>query len=155
MFTVQSKHLPVNFPNSDGLYIDDITSEIDAYCPQAGISNGLVVIQSLHTTLALVLNENEPGLVAYDFPRILQQIAPKYEYYEHDDPVKRTENLDPNEPERVNGYSHCRAMFLPSSITLIVKDAKLVLGKWQRVLLCELDGHGREGREIAIMFFGE
>lgn len=153
-FTVQPKHIPKNFP-LDGLHICDITSEIEAYLLESEISNGFAVIQSLHSTLALVLNENESGLMTHDFPRLLRQIAPQYQYYRHDDFSKRTENLDPNGHERVNGYSHCRAIFLPSSLTLIVKDKKLVLGKWQRLLLCELDGHGRKDREITIMFQGE
>lgn len=156
-FTVQEKHIPKNFP-SDGLHICDITEEAEMYLAESKIMNGLALIQSLHTTLAIAINENEPGLMIHDFPDMLRRIVPKARgghSYEHDDLGFRTENLDPSEPERENGHSHCRAILLNHSVQIIVKHGKLHLGKWQRVLLIELDGHGRKDRKLAFMFMGE
>lgn len=152
--TIQEKHAPKEFPE-DGLHIWDITEEVQDYLSQSEVMNGSAIIQTLHTTLALAINENEGGLMRHDFPRLFRQIAPHDDhYYEHDDFEKRTE-FDPNEPERINGYSHCRALLLPSSITVIVADGKLRLGTWQKILLFELDGRERKHRKIALMFDGE
>lgn len=155
-FTVKSEHLPKNFP-PDGLHIYDITDDIQSYLSQSGILNGFVIVQTLHTTLAPALNENETGLMRHDFPRLLRQIAPSDSgyYYEHDNFEIRTE-FDPSGPERVNGHSHCRAILFSPSITLVILNGVLRLGTWQRVLLLEFDGHGRETpRSVAIMFDGE
>lgn len=156
-FTVQPKNLPKN-SSPDGLHICDITDDIETCLKESKITNGLVVIESLHTTLGLAINENEPGLMVHDFPDMLRRIAPTAggaHSYEHDDFNSRTENLDPNEPERENGHSHCRAILLPSSITRIIENGRLSLGKWQRVLLIEMDGHGRKDRKLKFMFMGE
>lgn len=157
MFTIQPKHLPTSF-SPDGLHICDITHEVENCLRESKIKNGIAIIESLHTTLGLAVNENEPGLMAHDFPDMLRRIAPEagggYSY-EHDDFDARTENLDPNEPERENGHSHCRAILLPSSITRTIENGTLSLGRWQRILLIELDGHGRKNRKLKFMFMGE
>jgi secondary thiamine-phosphate synthase enzyme len=151
---LQETHVSKNLP-TDGLYIRDITREIETCREESGISNGFVVISSLHTTLALMLNENEPGLVNHDFPNLFRRIIPEIGVFVHDDLSQRTENLDPENPERKNGHAHCRAVFLPSSITLIIENGGFVLGKWQRVLLAELDGRERTDRTLKLMFMGE
>lgn len=156
-FTARPEHSPKTF-SPDGLHICDITEDVEGYLKESKITNGLVVVESLHTTLGVAVNENEPGLMIHDFPNMLRRIAPEAggdRSYEHDDFDARTENLDPNEPERKNGHSHCRAILLPSSITRIIENGSLSLGRWQRVLLIELDGHGRKDRKLKFMFMGE
>jgi len=71
--------------------------------------------------------------------------------YRHDDPALRTVNLTPD--ERINGHAHCRALMLAPSACLNVIDGCLQLGRWQRVLLAELDGP-RE-RQVAFLILGE
>jgi thiamine phosphate synthase YjbQ (UPF0047 family) len=63
----------------------------------------------------------------------------------------RTVNV--TDTERPNGHAHCRALLLPSSVSLNVASGRLVLGQWQRVFLVELDGP-RE-REISALLLGE
>ena len=63
----------------------------------------------------------------------------------------RTVNV--TEAERPNGHAHCRALLLPSSACLNVMGGRLLLGRWQRVFLVELDGP-RE-REMSVIIFGE
>lgn len=153
-FTVQGEYVPEKFPE-DGLSICNITDEVVHYLAESKIRNGLAVIQSLHTTLALGINEGEEQLMKHDFPRMLREIAPHgSRYYGHDDFNARTE-FDPDDPERKNGHSHCRAFVLSPSVQTIIQDGKLRLGKWQRVLLVELDGHERKDRALALMFMGE
>jgi thiamine phosphate synthase YjbQ (UPF0047 family) len=59
--------------------------------------------------------------------------------------------VDPNEPR--NGHAHAKALLLRTAETLNVAHGRLQLGRWQRVLLIELDGP-RE-REVSLLAMGE
>jgi thiamine phosphate synthase YjbQ (UPF0047 family) len=60
-------------------------------------------------------------------------------------------NLTPG--ERSNGHAHCQALFLGATACFNVDDGRLVLGRWQRVFLAELDGPRR--REVSVLMMGE
>ena len=128
----------------------DLTDRLEALVAEAGIRCGFVNVQTLHTTTAIVVNELEPLLLS-DFATLLENAAPRDAAYRHDDVTVRTVNLTPD--ERVNGHSHCRALLLGPSACLNVIDGKLVLGRWQRVLMTELDGP--RAREISVLIAGE
>ena len=128
----------------------DLTDRLQALIAEAGARSGLVNVQSLHTTAAIIVNEHEPLLLT-DFARLLDQAAPEGARYLHDDASIRTVNLTAD--ERVNGHAHCRALLLGPSACLNVIGGKLQLGQWQRVFLVELDGP-RE-REIGVVILGE
>lgn len=128
----------------------DLTEQVEALVAGAGVHTGLVNIQSLHTTTAILVNEHEPLLLA-DFAALFAQLAPLHAPYRHDDVSARTVNLAPG--ERPNGHAHCRALLLGSSTCLNVADARLRLGRWQRVFLVELDGP--RTREVSILILGE
>lgn len=128
----------------------DITQEVKDFISQTGIKNGLVNVQSLHTTCALVLNENEP-LLLEDIKENLERTAPENLTYQHDDFKKRTVNLCADECD--NGHSHCKAIHLPSSITLNLIDNEVQLGTWQKILFVELDRQRQ--RKVQIQVMGE
>lgn len=128
----------------------DLTEQVEAFLADAGMEAGLVSIQSLHTTTAIVINEHEPLLLA-DFGTLLDRTAPAGAFYRHDDASVRTINLFPG--ERRNGHAHCRALLLPASVCLNVADCRLQLGRWQRVFLAELDGP--QTREISVLLVGD
>jgi secondary thiamine-phosphate synthase enzyme len=128
----------------------DLTERLEAFVAESGIRFGLVNIQSVHTTTAIVVNEHEPLLLA-DFAAMLEKSAPADAGYRHDDANVRTVNVTAD--ERVNGHAHCRALLLPSSACLNVIDGRLRLGRWQRVFLAEVDGP-RE-RQISVLILGE
>ena len=111
---------------------------------------GIVNVQTLHTTTAIVVNEGEPLLMA-DFAALLQKVAPCDVAYRHDDLQARAVNLTAD--ERVNGHSHCRALLLAPSACLNVVDGHLLLGRWQRVFLAELDGP--RARDVSVLIIGE
>jgi secondary thiamine-phosphate synthase enzyme len=127
----------------------DLTDRIEALAVEAGLHAGLVNIQSLHTTTAIVVNEHEPLLLA-DFDALLTRTAPSDATYRHDDMDVRTVNLAPG--ERPNGHAHCRALLLPTSALLNVAAGRLQLGRWQRIFLVELDGP--RSREVSVLLFG-
>jgi secondary thiamine-phosphate synthase enzyme len=128
----------------------DLTDLLQALITESGIRIGILNVQSLHTTAAIVVNECEPLLLT-DFRTMLEEAAPSDRSYRHDDPALRTVNLTPD--ERINGHAHCRALMLAPSACLNVIDGCLQLGRWQRVLLAELDGP-RE-RQVAFLILGE
>ena len=128
----------------------DLTDRIEALAAAGGIDAGLVNIQTLHTTTAIVVNEHEPLLLA-DFEGLLARAAPREAHYRHDDMEVRTVNLAPG--ERANGHAHCRALLLASAASLNLAEGRLQLGCWQRVFLVELDGP--RVREVSVLVLGE
>jgi len=142
-------HQELHLRTTACLQFIDLTELVTAQVRQSGIENGLINIQTRHTTTAIIVNENEP-LLLEDMKKTLERLAPRYLKYQHDNFKIRTVNLDP--PERCNGHAHCQAMFLSTSATLNVLDGKIQLGKWQRIFLIELDG--ARDRSISLMMMG-
>lgn len=128
----------------------DLTDRLERLVADAGLRFGILNVQTLHTTTAIVVNEHEPLLLA-DFQSVLEAAAPGDGRYQHDDASARTVNV--TDGERPNGHAHCRALLLPPSACLNVTGGRLWLGRWQRVFLVELDGP-RE-RDISVILFGE
>lgn len=128
----------------------DLTDQVEAFVAESGIRFGIVNIQSLHTTTAVIVNEHEPLLLS-DFSSLLARAAPRAYFYRHDDLETRTVNLTPD--ERANGHAHCRALLLGTSVMLNVADGRLQRGCWQRIFLVELDGP--RAREVSLLVTGE
>ena len=128
----------------------DLTSDLEAFVAASGVQSGLLNIQSLHTTAAIVVNEHEPLLLT-DMTGLLERLAPVDAVYRHDDLTQRTVNCVPGEP--ANGHSHCRSLLLGLTAALNVADGALQLGRWQRVFLVELDGPRPRG--VSLLLLGE
>jgi secondary thiamine-phosphate synthase enzyme len=127
----------------------DLTDQLEAFVADSGIRLGLLNVQTLHTTTAVVVNEHEPLLLA-DFAMLLEALAPSHTCYRHDDVTVRTVNLTLG--ERANGHAHCRALLLPPSACLNVVGGRLQLGQWQRVFFVDLDGP--RPRQVSVVLFG-
>ena len=143
-------HVRVRITTERAIEFIDITDRIQELAAGTGIQTGLINIQSLHTTTALVVNEHEPLLLT-DFTALLTLLAPQHAPYRHDDMNARTVNVVPD--ERANGHAHCQALLLPASASLNLADGRMQLGRWQRVFLVELDGP--RDREVSVLFIGE
>lgn len=115
----------------------DLTEQVEEHVRRSGIREGLTSVCVLHTTAAVVVNENEPLLLG-DMLRLLERLVPDDAGYQHDAFARRWPPPPPD--ERENGAAHCRALLLGGSKTLQVAAGALHLGRWQRVLLLELDG---------------
>lgn len=127
----------------------DLTEQVDEIVRKSGIKCGGAIIQSLHTTAVVVVQEKESGLIR-DFFNTLERIAPEKGEYRHNN-FKERPDVDPAK-ECPNGHSHCQALFFPPSLVVIVEEGKLRLGQWQRILLLELD-ETRQEREVAVEVF--
>lgn len=129
----------------DKLYLDtskrleilDITLEVQELINESEIANGIVNIYSKHSTSAIVVNENETGLLD-DFENILGDIVPENNRYKHD-------TIDNN------AVSHLRSLFLGPSETIPFSDKKLALGTWQSIFFIELDGPRKRTVEITLV----
>jgi secondary thiamine-phosphate synthase enzyme len=127
----------------------DITDKIKRKIKKSGIKNGVVNIQSLHTTMAIIVQEAEPLLID-DLKKTLEKVAPRTLKYMHDNFEIRTVNMHPNEP--ANGHSHCKALFLPSCVFINIVKASLDIGQWQRIFAVELDD--ARSRKISVQIIG-
>ena len=126
----------------------DITNQIKDFVKESKIKDGFINIQILHTSAALIVNENEP-LLLEDFKKNLEMAASQNIEYQHDDLSKRKVNVCPE--ECINGHSHCKAIHLLVNTTLNLIDGKLQLGQWQRVFLVELDKPRKRKVQIQIL----
>ena len=142
-------HKTIEFQTKETLEFIDFTDKVEDFVKESQIKDGLVNIQILHTSAALVVNENEP-LLLEDFRENLKKTAPKNLDYQHNDLTKRTVNVCPD--ECINAHSHCQAIHLSATATLNLIDGKLQLGQWQRIFLVELD-HSRK-RKVQIQIIG-
>jgi len=130
--------------------IIDLTEKIKSFVKESSVKNGLINIQTLHTTATVFIQENEP-LLLEDIKKYLERIAPQSIQYNHDDFGRRTVNVC--EDECRNGHSHCKALNLPANVTLNLVDGEAQLGRWQAVLFIELDS-SRE-RKVQCQIIGE
>ena len=121
----------------------DITDLVAERVRRARITGGIVNVQSCHTTASILVNEFEPELLL-DFGELTERWAPTDLGYRHDQ-----RPMPPG--ERVNGHGHARAILLGASATLNVDQGRLCLGRWQRILLAELDGPQRRGISIVVL----
>lgn len=145
-----TKNKTIEIKSKEQFSIVDLTEKIRSFVKGGGIKDGLVNIQSLHTTATVFVQENEP-LLLEDIKKFLERIVPQNIDYNHDDFDRRTVNMCDDECR--NGHSHCKAMCLPTSITLNLIDNKLQLGTWQRIMFIELDK--ARSRKIQIQILGE
>jgi secondary thiamine-phosphate synthase enzyme len=148
--TATYRHTRIRIETRNPTEFVDLTDRIEALVSQARLDSGLVNIQTLHTTTAIVVNEHEPLLLG-DIATLLERAAPQEGFYRHDNISLRTVNCVLG--ERPNGHSHCRALLLGSTACLNVADGRLQLGRWQRVFLVELDGP--RTREVSVLLVGE
>ncbi|MES9972379.1 MAG: secondary thiamine-phosphate synthase enzyme YjbQ [Candidatus Thiodiazotropha sp.] len=134
-------------PTSHSFEVIDITEQIDDLVSQSGVLQGMVSISSMHTTCAVAVNENEIRLFD-DIQKFFLSIAPPDEPYKHND-LHLREDIPPDEPE--NAHSHLIAMMLGNSEVVTVTDGALLLGRYQSILVLEMDGPRQRNLAIQVM----
>jgi secondary thiamine-phosphate synthase enzyme len=110
----------------------NLTQQVEEVVGKTGIREGMALLQSLHTTAAIFVNEWQEALLE-DFRTLLEQAVRADAPWRHNDP--RYSDCD-----RSNAASHLRALLLGSSALLAVRGGQVVRGKWQSIILAELDG---------------
>jgi len=127
----------------------DLTDDVISFVREQGVTEGVVVVFTKHTTASIRINENE-SLLMQDMAEFLEELASCDEDYRHNDFSIRTENMTENECP--NGHAHCQALGLGTSEMVPIIGGELQLGRWQRVFLIELD-HPQQ-REVIVQVLG-
>lgn len=126
-----------NLNTNKNFEIIDITSKVNELID---VDQGIVSIFSRHSTSAIVVNENERGLLN-DLEFMMDNLVSDKFSYEHD-------RIDDN------ARSHLKSFLLSSSECLPIRNNRLDLGTWQSVFFIELDGP-RHNRTISLTIIGE
>lgn len=132
----------VSFRTKGEVDILDITGRVQEVVERSGFKNGIACIFVAGSTGAVTTIEYEPGLMK-DLPRAFEKIAPKGIYYDHHE----TWHDD-------NGHSHVRASLLGPSLTVPIKNGRLVHGTWQQIVFVDFDTRPRS-RELMVQVLGE
>ena len=132
--TVVTKQLSIRTRGEED--IQDITDKVAEAIAETKLKNGVVTIFVPGSTGALTTIEYEPGLKK-DLPRVMDQIAPYEEYYEH----HKTWGDD-------NGSGHVKASIIGPSIIVPFKDGDLILGRWQQIVVINFDTRRRKRNVI-------
>jgi secondary thiamine-phosphate synthase enzyme len=148
--TSTCRHTTIRLETQHPTQFIDLTDDLTALVTEWRIHTGLVNIQGLHTTTAVVVNEHDPLLLA-DVAGLLERVVPQDGFYQHDNVGLRSSNCVLG--ERPNGHSHCRSLLLAPSVTLNIAEGRLQLGRWQRIFLVELDGP--RSRDVSVLAVGE
>ena len=101
----------------------DITARIQNMIKE--VSEGVITVFSPHTTTAVTIYENADPDVPRDILRKLEELIPQRDNFSH---------------MEGNSAAHIKASLFGSSVRVIVKDYKLLLGTWQSIFFCEFDG---------------
>lgn len=104
----------------------EITAQIQKWLRDENITDGIVVISSMHTTAGITVNENADPDVKTDFLRRLAEVYP----WDHHKDLHMEGNT----------AAHMKTSTVGHAQTLIVSEGRLVLGTWQGVYFCEFDG---------------
>ena len=146
----RTSHHSIQLRTAGRLQFVDLTDRVAEIAEESGVRQGLVNVQTRHTTTAIVINEHEP-LLLEDMRVMLNRLASPALEYQHNNFAIRTVNLVPDEVG--NGHAHCQALFQRASETLNLAAGRLQLGRWQRIFFIELD-HARE-RTVSVMVMGQ
>jgi len=133
----------VDWITSDRTQLINITDRINEIVRKSGIRDGIVHLQSLHTTTAVFINEWQDALL-HDIRTFLEDVA-KRDYFRHNDPQY-------SDCERQNAASHLRGMIMGQSLCLQVRNSAVLLGTWQSIILAEFDGP--RSRSMSILVSG-
>ena len=134
----------VDWITTERMELLNVTDRVNEIVRKSGIRDGLVHLQSLHTTTAVFLNEWQDAL-RHDVKSFLSQMVQRDQYWRHNDP-------EHSDCERSNADSHLRGMLLGQTLCLQVRNASVLLGTWQSIIFAEFDGP--RTRSLAVQVSG-
>ena len=121
----------------------DITKQVRDILLSADVKEGILLVNSLHTTCALFVNEFQGALVE-DLKSLAERLVPEDGVYRHDDPRF-------SDCERGNASSHLRAALLGRSVAVGITGGELALGRFQSIIFAEMDGPRNRTIDVQIM----
>jgi secondary thiamine-phosphate synthase enzyme len=122
----------VDWITHDRVELINITERINEIVRKSGVRDGLVHLQSLHTTTAVFINEWQDALLK-DVKTFIEDLVVRERAWRHNDPAE-------SDCERRNADSHLRGMLFGQTLCLQVRNSAVLLGTWQSIVLAEFDG---------------
>jgi secondary thiamine-phosphate synthase enzyme len=119
----------------------NITPQVEDFVRRSGIRDGLVLVNPMHITAAVYVNDDERGLIA-DIDDWLERLAPH----------EPTEQYRHNNGED-NADAHLKRQLMAHQVVLAITDGKLDLGPWEQVFYAEFDGRRR--KRVVVKAIGE
>ena len=123
--------------------IVSIHHEVERLVTESGVQDGLVLVNAMHITASVFINDDEPGL-HHDYDLWLEQLAPfdpSPERYHH------------NRTGEDNADAHHKRQIMGREVVVAITDGKLHLGQWEHILYYEFDGRRR--KRILVKIIGE
>jgi len=120
----------------------NITGDVAESVRQSGVREGLCLVNAMHITASVYINDDESGLLQ-DYDEWLEQLAPH-------EPINRYRHNDTGED---NGDAHLKRQIMGREVVVAVTDGKLDLGPWEQIFYGEFDGRRR--KRVLVKIIGE
>lgn len=141
-----TKYLTFDLPRRRGLL--RITDEVAAFCHEAAIAEGMILVSAMHITAGVFVNDDEPGL-HQDIEEWVQRLAPgpaaddrsPGPYYRH------------HRSGEDNGDAHLKNLLIGHQVIVPVTGGALDLGPWQQIFYYEFDG--KRPKRLVLKALGE
>jgi secondary thiamine-phosphate synthase enzyme len=121
----------------------NITREVEAAVAKSGVREGLCLVNAMHITASVFINDDEPGLHA-DYKKWLEELAPF-------DPLPA--RYQHNRTGEDNADAHHKRQIMGREVVVAITDGKLHLGPWEHIFYYEFDG--RRKKRVLVKILGE
>ncbi len=120
----------------------NITQQVEEIVRESGIRNGLCLVNAMHITASVFINDDESGLHR-DYKRWLEELAPH-------EPIS---HYDHNRTGEDNGDAHHKRQVMGREVVVAVTDGQLHFGTWEQIFYGEFDGRRR--KRVLVKIIGE
>ena len=120
----------------------NITDEVEALVRKSGVQNGLCLVNAMHITASVYINDNESGLIQ-DYDEWLERLAP------HEPTSKYRHNRTGED----NADAHLKRQIMGREVVVAITDGKLDFGPWEQIFYAEFDG--RRKKRVLVKIIGE
>jgi len=137
----QTEYLRFNVPAR--MDFVNITREVERVVSESGVREGLVLVNAMHITASVFINDNESGLHE-DYKRWLEDLAPfdpSPDRYHH------------NRTGEDNGDAHHKRQIMGREVVVAITDGRLDFGPWEQIFYGEFDG--RRSKRVLVKVIGE
>jgi secondary thiamine-phosphate synthase enzyme len=135
-----TEYLTYNIPSRRGFV--NITPEIRKIVQKSGIKEGLCLVNAMHITASVFINDNESGL-HQDYEEWLEQIAPH-------EPISKYEH---NKTGEDNADAHLKRQIMGREVVVAITKAQLDFGPWEQIFYGEFDG--KRPKRVLVKVIGE
>jgi secondary thiamine-phosphate synthase enzyme len=120
----------------------NITADVTECVQESGIQEGLVVVNAMHITASVFINDDESGL-HHDYDRWLEQLAPH-------EPVSQYQH---NRTGEDNADAHMKRQVMGREVVVAITKGRLDFGPWEQIFYGEFDG--RRKKRVLVKVIGE